>query len=189
MTTTDTQRGADGAGRVYSLMVCRVCGADSLDEVCPECRQPFSSPYGNGCAICDGFGGMTANGTWTICPNCSKWDMGGQHYRNINNRSVIMVDPEKFVAGVRRIRDLTEQRDALVARVEAAERVIAAAQEAVVHGDIYRRALANELRRIAPDEPLQIDPGFAVRAGASAERFRMRLATLATLARDETAEE
>jgi hypothetical protein len=118
MTTTDTQRGADGAGRVYSLMVCRVCGADSLDEVCPECRQPFSSPYGNGCAICDGFGGMTANGTWTICPNCSKWDMGGQHYRNINNRSVIMVDPEKFVAGVRRIRDLTEQRDALVAALE-----------------------------------------------------------------------
>jgi hypothetical protein len=74
-------------------------------------------------------------------------------------------------------------------RLAAAERVIAAAQEAVVHGDIYRRALANELRRIAPDEPLQIDPGFAVRAGASAERFRMRLATLATLARDETAEE
>lgn len=115
----DTPRGADGgAGRVYSLMVCRVCGADSLDEVCPECRQPFSSPYGNGCAICEGFGGMTANGTWTICPNCSKWDMGGQHYRNINNRSVIMVDPEKFVAGVRRIRDLTEQRDALVAALE-----------------------------------------------------------------------
>jgi hypothetical protein len=106
-------------------MVCRVCGADSLDEVCPECRQPFSSPYGNGCAICDGFGGMPVNGTWTICPNCSQWDMGAQHYRNINNRSVVMVDPEKFVQGVRRIRDLTEQRDALVAALEERDTVAA----------------------------------------------------------------
>jgi hypothetical protein len=40
-----------------------------------------------------------------------------------------MVDPEKFVQGVRRIRDLTEQRDALVARVEAAENVVSATQQ------------------------------------------------------------
>jgi hypothetical protein len=100
---------------------------------------------GPGCAICDGFGGMPVNGTWTICPNCSTWDMGGQHYRDINNRSVVMVDPEKFVQGVRRIRDLTEQRDALVAaleerdtinaglatRTEAAERLVAAARDVI----------------------------------------------------------
>jgi hypothetical protein len=109
-------------------MVCRVCGADSEDAVCTDCRQS-SSAYGNGCAICDGFGGMPVNGTWTICPNCSQWDMDGQHYRYSNNRSVVMVDPEKFVQGVRRIRDLTEQRDALVARVEAAENVVSATQQ------------------------------------------------------------
>jgi hypothetical protein len=106
------------------VMVCRVCGADSWDEVCPECRQS-SSAHGNGCAICDGFGGMPVNGTWTICPNCSQWDMGGQHYRNINNRSVVMIDPERFVEGVRRIRDLTEQRDALVAALEERDNVAA----------------------------------------------------------------
>jgi hypothetical protein len=110
------------------MMVCRVCGADSEDAVCTDCRQS-SSAYGNGCAICDGFGGMPVNGTWTICPNCSQWDMDGQHYRYSNNRSVVMVDPEKFVQGVRRIRDLTEQRDALVARVEAAENVVSATQQ------------------------------------------------------------
>jgi hypothetical protein len=110
------------------MLVCRVCGADSEDAVCTDCRQS-SSAYGNGCAICDGFGGMPVNGTWTICPNCSQWDMDGQHYRYSNNRSVVMVDPEKFVQGVRRIRDLTEQRDALVARVEAAENVVSATQQ------------------------------------------------------------
>jgi hypothetical protein len=106
------------------MMVCRVCGADSEDAVCTDCRQS-SSAYGNGCAICDGFGGMPVNGTWTICPNCSQWDMGGQHYRDINNRSVVMVDPDKFVQGVRRIRDLTEQRDALVAALEERDNVAA----------------------------------------------------------------
>jgi hypothetical protein len=106
------------------MMVCRVCGADSEDAVCTDCRQS-SSAYGNGCAICDGFGGMPVNGTWTICPNCSQWDMDGQHYRYSNNRSVVMVDPEKFVQGVRRIRDLTEQRDALVAALEERDNVAA----------------------------------------------------------------
>jgi hypothetical protein len=63
--------------------------------------------------------------------------------------------------------------DALVA-------VIAAAREALTYGDVYRRALANELRRIAPDEPLQIDPDVTLRAGAAAGRFRAKLAALTT---------
>jgi hypothetical protein len=129
--TTDTQRGADGAGRVYSLMVCRVCGADSHDEVCPECRNGvnFMQERGSGCAICDGMAGMPVVGSWVICLDCSALAMGAGHWRDSNNRSVVMVDPEKFVQGVRRIRDLTEQRDALVAALEQRDALIVALQE------------------------------------------------------------
>jgi hypothetical protein len=52
MSDTDA-RGTDGEGRVYSLMVCRVCGADSHDEVCPECRNGvnFMQERGSSCAM------------------------------------------------------------------------------------------------------------------------------------------
>jgi hypothetical protein len=110
------------------MMVCRVCGADSEDAVCTDCRQS-SSAYGNGCAICDGMAGMPVVGSWVICLDCSALAMGAEHWRDSNNRSVVMVDPEKFVQGVRRIRDLTEQRDALVAALEQRDALIVALQE------------------------------------------------------------
>jgi hypothetical protein len=106
------------------MMVCRVCGADSEDAVCTDCRQS-SSAYGNGCAICDGMAGMPVVGSWVICLDCSALAMGAEHWRDSNNRSVVMVDPDKFVQGVRRIRDLTEQRDALVAALEERDNVAA----------------------------------------------------------------
>ena len=71
--------------------------------------------------------------------------------------------------------DMAAHEATLQSRIAAAERVIEAAQEAVVRGDVYRRALADELRRMAPDEPLQIDPMASVHAGGAVGRFRSRL--------------
>jgi hypothetical protein len=65
-------------------------------------------------------------------------------------------------------RDLLDARG----RLAAAERVVRMAQEAIVHGDVYRRALASELRRLAPDEPLHIHPDLSLKAGAAMGRFR-----------------